>query len=82
VTKSGAGVHTDRGKAEDRKLSEIEQSWGSKAVEVEGETAMDLYLTSVSSLKARSSSEGLGQAGLAANYANRQPRFPDADSPT
>jgi hypothetical protein len=46
VTKSSAGVHADRGKAEDRKLSEIEQSWGSKAVEVKGETAMDLYLTS------------------------------------
>jgi hypothetical protein len=45
VTKSGAGVHADRGKAEDRKLSEIAQSWGGKVVEVEGETAMDLYLT-------------------------------------
>jgi len=38
-------VHVDRGKAEDRKLSEAEQSWGkleqSKAVKAEGETALD-----------------------------------------
>jgi hypothetical protein len=45
-----------------------------------GKTAMDLYMTL---LKACSSSDGLGRPrGSAANYANRQPQFPDADLPS
>ena len=50
-------------------------------MEVEGKTAMDLYVTLLppaGSLRVRSSSDGLGSA---ANYANRQPRFPDAGLP-
>jgi hypothetical protein len=46
VTKSGAGVDADRGRADDREQS---GSWGRrwqlKTVEVEGKTAIDLYVT-------------------------------------
>jgi hypothetical protein len=47
---------------------------------------MDLHVTLgplASSLKALSSSDGLERPrSLAANYANRQPRFPEADLPS
>jgi hypothetical protein len=44
VTKSGAGVDADRGKVEDREQS---GRWyrQTEAVEVEGEIALDLYMT-------------------------------------
>jgi hypothetical protein len=55
VTKSGTGVDADRGNAEGCELVEMGAAKKSEAVEVEGETAMDLYTTlepPASSLKA------------------------------
>jgi hypothetical protein len=60
MTKSGADV--DAAKARPRIESRAEA--GSEALEVEGETAMDLYITlelPACSLKVRSSSEALGR---------------------